>query len=267
MNRTTTLLARAAAVAALLAAGALPAAAAVRGPYTLEVLVDGRAIDEYAARDKTYVEATEGREYALRFTNRTGRRVAVALSVDGLNTIDAKSGPAREATKWIVGPWDSITISGWQTSVSTARRFFFTTEARSYGAWLGRADDLGVIAAAVFRERVPRDRSRPIQSPRAERDAPAPGAAREGAAAPRRAQTESKALSDDLAATGIGRETRHQVRGVEFDEEPEPAAVIALRYEYRDALVRLGVLPRDGDALARRERARGFSDLEFAPSP
>ena len=44
-----------------------------------------------------------------------------------------------------------------------------------------------------------------------------------------------------------------------------------LRYEYRDALVRLGVLPRpfadDQRRLELRERARGFEGLEFAPDP
>ena len=54
----------------------------------------------------------------------------IALSVDGLNSIDAKTTSAREASKWILGPYESITIDGWQTSSSTARRFFFATEKR-----------------------------------------------------------------------------------------------------------------------------------------
>ena len=57
---------------------------------------------------------------------------------------------------------------------------------------------------------------------------------------------------------------------VHFDAEPAPAALLEVRYEYRDALVRLGVLPaRCGvgeDALTRRERARGF-EPGFAPDP
>ena len=44
-----------------------------------------------------------------------------------------------------------------------------------------------------------------------------------------------------------------------------------LRYEYHDALVRLGIRPRHHahfeDPLARRERARGFEDMQFAPDP
>ena len=79
-------------------------------------------------------------------------------------------------------------------------------------------------------------------------------------------------LSDDMAATGIGRERDHRVTRVRFDAESRPAALVELRYEYRPALVRLGVLPPASYAwrespLDRRERARGFDDFEFAPVP
>jgi hypothetical protein len=76
--------------------------------------------------------------------------------------------------------------------------------------------------------------------------------------------------SDDLAATGIGQETSHPVQQVYFDSEDAPAAVLELRYEYRDSLVRLGVLPPFdpyGESLSRRERARGFQEPGFAPDP
>ena len=56
-----------------------------------------------------------------------------------------------------------------------------------------------------------------------------------------------------------------------FDAEPAAAAQLEVRYEYRDALVRLGVFPApcdaSGDPLNRRERARGFAEPGFAPDP
>src|SRR6476660_826798 len=58
--------------------------------FDLEVLVNGRSLAEYPARGRTYVEALKGAEYELRVSNPTAERVAVALSVDGLNTIDAR---------------------------------------------------------------------------------------------------------------------------------------------------------------------------------
>ena len=42
-----------------------------------------------------------------------------------------------------------------RTSSTTARRFFFTSEDQSYGAWLGKTRNLGIISAAVFREKLP----------------------------------------------------------------------------------------------------------------
>jgi len=229
---------------------ALPLSSDARGcqaapDYTMEILVDGRPLSLLTGNGSTYVEAAKNREYSIRLTNRTAARVAAALSVDGLNVIDANRTSAREARKWILDPWQSITLDGWQVSSESARRFVFTTEEKSYGAWLGRTGDLGVISAAFFRER-----PRPV-APRVpiekQRSADAPAASGE--------------RSDEYAATGIGREVDHRVIEVDFDEEATPARVLTYRYEYRDALARLGILP-DDRPLARRERATGF-----APDP
>ena len=149
----------------LLALGAPAAATTYYAPYTMEILVDGRPLASHHARGRTYVEALPGREYSVRLTNHTSERVAIALSVDGLNSIDARTSSARDAAKWILAPYETLTLDGWQTSSATARRFYFTTETDSYGAWLGETRNLGTIAAAVFRERVPRPKPAPIQQP------------------------------------------------------------------------------------------------------
>src|SRR6185436_20249315 len=124
--------------------------------FNLNVVVDGSARPEYDARGTTYVEALRGRNYTLRVTNPTPHRVAVALSVDGLNTIDARHTDGWNATKWVIEPYGSIDIDGWQVSDSTARRFVFTGERRSYGAALGQTENLGVIEAIFYRERTAR---------------------------------------------------------------------------------------------------------------
>ena len=120
----------AAIVAAALTVGVLcPQAEAVQKvPFSMEILVDGKALSVHPYQGKTYVEALRGREYTVRLRNHTGRRVAIALSVDGLNSIDAKTTTAKQASKWVLDPHQSTTIDGWQTSQSSARRFFFTTD-------------------------------------------------------------------------------------------------------------------------------------------
>src|SRR6266478_2388695 len=123
--------------------------------FTVEVLVDGRRLTEYAARGRRYVEALEGAEYEVRVHNPTSARVAVALSVDGLNSIDARHTSAWDAHKWVIEPYGTISVRGWQMSGESARRFYFTTERDSYAAKLGQAANLGVISAVFFRERAP----------------------------------------------------------------------------------------------------------------
>src|SRR6185295_11776661 len=142
-------------VVLLLLGSSRPALAVDRGSYSMEILVDGRPLREYSARGTTYIEARKGKEYSVRLRNHTAERIAIALSVDGLNSIDARTTTARDARKWILGPYETITLDGWQVSSAIARRFFFTTEEKSYGTWLGKTKNLGLVAAAVFREKRP----------------------------------------------------------------------------------------------------------------
>ena len=269
VSRTSATVATAGAVvlAAVIALAPGSAAALETGPCEIEVLVEGRPLAEHAARGTTYIEAQKNNEYSIRLSNRSPRRLAVALAIDGLNSIDARTSDARSASKWVLGPWQSITIDGWQVSADNARRFVFTTEAESYGEWLGRTDNLGVIEAVVFRERAPRGfygypAEEDSTARRREPSAPGPSTKSEAGEA-------SGAAADGLAATGIGRKVDHRVRRVSLDLEPEPAARLRIRYEYREQLVRLGVLPspEEQQALDRREQAHGFSDFSFAPDP
>ena len=228
----------------------------------VEILVNGVPQTRYAHEGRWYVEALKGREYAIRLRNPYPVRVAVALSVDGLNTIDARQTSAKGARKWVLGPYETVTISGWQTSVSHARAFEFTTEERSYGQALGKTANLGIISAAFFRERTPvyslhQDR----QESKAESAPAAPPAAAGSAAA----RSQSQAAADEYAATGMGRSRTHAVEQVWLDLEDAPAATVNIRYEFRPQLARLGVLPAPRvDPLRRRERARGFEG-GFAP--
>ena len=241
-----------------------------RKPYSgfeLDVIVNGRPSTEYYARGRTYVEALQGAEYELRLRNSSPDRVAVALSVDGLNTIDARHTSAWNASKWVIEPYQTITISGWQMSTERARRFYFTNERDSYGAKLGQTANLGVISAVFFKERRPitpvtppypilRDRDSSEQSRSQEAPSSSPKSRSMGSAS-----AAKPVPNDDYAATGIGRSVRHDVRWVNMELESRPAGEVSIRYEYYSALLRLGVVPRPREPypLYRREDARGFS--------
>lgn len=258
--------------------------------FEVQILVDGRPLEEYRARGKSYVEAIAGAEYEVRIHNPLPYRVAVALAVDGLNTIDARHTTAWNASKWVIEPYGTINVGGWQMSSERARRFYFTSERDSYGAKLGETSNLGVVSAVFFRERrpypvpvAPPPRPRPIYE-RGERDksSGAPTESSEpstGMADSQRSSRDSSATSksevrpqpdDEYAATGIGRSVHNDVRWINMELDSRPAAEVAIRYEYYPALVRLGVLPRGyqrPDPLRRRERATGFEDRRFSPEP
>jgi len=236
--------------------------------FSLEVLVNGQRLNEYFAKGRTYVEAQPNAEYELRIKNPLPQRVAVALSVDGLNTIDARHTAAWNASKWVIEPYQTITISGWQMSSVRARRFYFTTERDSYGAKLGQTANLGVISAVFFLERHPAITVVPPmpvypndQSTESRGNEPVSPSAKSDTLRDK-AGVVSPAPNDDYAATGIGRSVDNDVRWINMELESRPAAELNLRYEYYSALLRLGVVPRpvaEPDPLRRRENSRGFS--------
>ncbi len=252
----------------LLASTGVSYAAEYQG-FQIDVLVDGEPAPEYFHNATTYIEAIKGKEYAVRLVNLSNTRVAVALSVDGLNTIDARHTESNAASKWVLGPYERITIRGWQVNSRQSRRFFFTTEEKSYGNFLGQTRNLGIISAVFFRER-----AHNIEAPsggtlssESQRD--------NSKAQSRRSEQESSGMAsaqppkDDYAATGIGRRVQNQVQRIQMDLEPTPAARLNVRYEFRTALTKLGVLPQCPitDPLVRRQSAHGFRDAGFCPEP
>lgn len=251
--------------------------------FSVDVLVDGRRVSEYAARGRRYIEALENAEYELRIQNPTGSRVAVALAVDGMNTIDARHTSAWEARKWVIEPYGTIHVRGWQMSADQARRFYFTTERDSYGAKIGQTQNLGVISAVFFRERKPitvmpvtpggREEKAPSKS-KSDGTGNAPSSAESSGTLANRDAAKSRGTTypppdDESAATGIGRRVQNGVTWIKMDLDQQPVAEITIRYEYREALVRLGILPRGNprpDVLNRREGAQGF-EPRYCPEP
>ena len=253
--------------------------------FSVEVLIGGHPASEYFARGRRYIEALENAEYELRIHNPTGNRVAVALSVDGMNTIDARHTSAWDAHKWVIEPYGTISVRGWQMSSENARRFYFTTERDSYGAKIGQTANLGVIAAVFFRERKPivitpvtpgrREEKSIDRGEDRPRNEPVPPSAESAGTTTSRDTAKQRSANsypppdDESAATGIGRTIQNGVTWIKMDLDPRPAGQITIRYEFRAGLVRLGIIPRDypqPDVLNRREKAEGFVP-KYCPQP
>jgi hypothetical protein len=281
-------------LAATALGGAIPVAAhdvygvsgGVGGLVSVSLEVDGRTAPLYPAPDgsgRYYLEAWRGSRYAVRLANRTGERLGVLLTVDGLNAISGERSPAgsRSAARmYVLYPWDDTVVQGWRTSLEDVRQFTFVDEERSYATRSGKgAGRLGWIEVEVYRERRPVARPWPYWPYR-------PDDARPESAEPREeARREPKAKDDNASAardgiaerapappataapaypgTGWGPRAEDPVRVVSFDSEPAPAERITLRYEYAPALRALGILPRSWwtrDRLRERERGEeGFA--------
>jgi hypothetical protein len=254
----------------------LPETAAALVAVSVEL--DGRAAALYPAPDgsgRYYIEARKGCRYSVALANRTGERVGVVLTVDGLNAISGERETGR-GRMYVLDPWQRTSVQGWRTSLQEVRQFTFVDERASYAARSAKANEkMGWIEIAAYRERRAFVRSAPRQELPArpapvESDgdaagrsaAPANEAARdsaEGTAPKRQADAQARAYP----GTGWGDRAHDPVVLVSFDPESEPSERVTLRYEYRSALVALGVLPRrvpPRDRLWERERAEpGFS--------
>jgi hypothetical protein len=279
--------------AASLAALALGAAVPVlaHGSYggvgslvSVSLEVNGRTAPLYLAPDgsgRYYLEAWRGAQYAVRLGNRTGERLGVLLTVDGLNAISGEPAPPgrrRPGRLYVLSPWDDTVVPGWRTSLEDVRRFTFVDEERSYARRSGKATGrLGWIEVEVYRELRPVARPwpywpgwpyRPYEEGSREEGRREPEAKDDSASGARdgyggRLRVPPPATAPSYPGTGWGPRAEDPVRVVSFDPEPTPSERITLRYEYASALRALGILPRpwwSRDRLRERERGEeGFA--------
>ena len=258
----------------------------VGGLVSVSLEVDGRTAPLYPAPDgsgRYYLEAWRGLRYAVRLANRTGERLGVLLTVDGLNAISGERSPAGSRSPgrmYVLYPWDDTVVQGWRTSLEDVRQFTFVDEERSYATRSGKGGGrLGWIEVEIYRERRPVARPWPYWPYRPDDDRPEGGEpSEEGRREPKAKDDSAAAARDGIAerrpvppataapaypGTGWGPRAEDPVRVVSFDPAPAPAERITLRYEYASALRALGILPRSWwgrDRLRERERGEeGFA--------
>lgn len=248
----------------------------------ITVEVDGREARLYPAPDgsgRYYLEARAGSRYSVALANRSGERLGVVLTVDGLNAISGARDTGR-GRMYVLDPWQSTSVQGWRTSLQEVRQFTFVDERRSYAARTGQANEkMGWIEVAVYRERRPYVQATPYAEPWRGRPDAEPAKRDQAPAAPeaRTARDEAGAASSESDAkleqgsnrarsypgTGWGDRAHDPVMLVSFDPQPDPSERLTLRYEYRSTLVALGVLPprvSARDRLWQREHAEpGFA--------
>ena len=250
----------------------MPASQAPQSVADVDVLVDGAPQRRYVHDGRSYVEAFKGREYAIRLRNRLPVRVAVALSVDGLNTIDARHTTAADARKWVLDPYETVTIGGWQTSQTRGAPLRIHNRGALVRSGARQDRQPGVISAVFFKERraghhartdVEDERSAAGRQRRRRRRR-----SRQESCVGCRASTASRTTMS-IAATGMGRRTGHAVTQVWLNLEDStrangehPLRVPCAARQARRSAVHVP----QSNPLQRRERAHGF-EPGFCPEP
>ncbi len=245
------------------------AATATWGTYALAIgrLADvtvtnrstGAALPVHYHRGEYWVAGVPGAKYAIDIRNASGARVLAVTSVDGVNVVSGETASTVQ-TGYVFGAWQRYGITGWRKGNDAVAAFEFTASHNSYAERTGRPRDVGVIGVALFRERVPvvqpvvpfphhsrRDR---YSEPHAESSA---GAATPAAPAARLERESNDASMAKRAApqaepklgTGHGERESSYVSHTEFERERStPNEVIRIRYDSRENLMAMGVLPQ-----------------------
>lgn len=269
---------------------------APNGQFSVQVESGGTALPVYTHRGKSYVEGYFGAPYGIRISNHTGSRVEAVVTVDGRDVITGKVGDYRSGRGYVIDPYDSVLVDGFRTTWDNVAAFTFTDVGDSYAARMGDASNVGVIGVAVFKERAFRPRPAPIPDPLPRRhfrdqglgtgyggSAPsAPKSSARGGAA----ESEAFDSSEGYAAT----ERRHrQGLGTQYGQDTyspttsttfvratrRPTALLAIRYDDREGLIALGVLPRPYQPPRPYYRRKPLPDpfprspepVTFAPPP
>ncbi|WP_116812907.1 hypothetical protein [Steroidobacter cummioxidans] len=197
--------------------------------------------------NRLYVVGEPGHQYGVRLGNRTSERLLAVTSVDGVNVINGKNADQRQSG-YVLDPWDGLSIGGWRKSLNEVATFYFTRLPDSYAARTGRAENVGVIGVAVFRERRPC-----CQIPPQRAEAPA--------------ADESLARRSQDLGTGHGHRETSLAEYVDFQRAShQPAETIVIYYDSRKNLVARGVI-LDSRRYADRDDPNPFPNGMFVPDP
>lgn len=265
----------------VLLAAALSSAAACSA-LSARTLVDidlidrdtGQSLPEYASRGQWFVPGEPGHRYAVRMTNQTGERVLVVLSVDGVNAVSGQTANPSQAG-YVLEAWENADIAGWRKSLDDIAQFYFTDLPDSYAARTGRPNNVGVVGIAVFRERatyppypVYRQPAPPIAESAREAQASSGSEAARAASTPSAAADQAySGMPQRRIGTGHGQREWSPVDQTTFQRaSARPAQVVQMRYEAPDALIAMGILPRQWNWSRGDQTPRAFPN-SYVPDP
>ena len=252
-------------------AGLHASCAAIASAPLLDMqLVDrdsGATLAQYPSRGRRYSPGLPGARYAIRLSNRTGERVLVVLSVDGVNAITGDTASFNQSG-YVLSPGESYDITGWRKSDERIAAFEFTSLGDSYAARTGRPAHVGVIGAAVFREVY-------VPPPPAVYEAPSRLSRLDGGAADAAAQAAPARESAGRAeaerspraklGTGHGAAEWSPIAHTGFQRRSsQPEQLLEIHYDSQANLMAAGIMPRP---MAQLPRSFPGSSGGYVPDP
>lgn len=217
---------------------AVPAMAEMRAPrpygHAADLVVydvtGQRELPVYAHEGRQYVAGVPGHRYAVRIYTRGPARHLAVVSVDGLNVLTG-SPAAPSQTGYVIAPGEMLAVDGWRKSLQEVAAFTFTSVPESYAGRTQQDQNVGVIGAALFREKM--RRIYPM--------APGESDAAAGAADPSRIERKSQELG-----TGHGPRQDSPATRVEFERaSPRPDLMLAIYYDSEESLRKRGIIPQE----------------------
>ena len=253
----------------------------------------GQTLPVYFAKGEYWVAGTPGAKYSVSVANASGARILAVMSVDGVNVLNGETA-AIEQSGYVFNAYQRYDVNGWRKSNSEVAAFEFVASPASYAERTGRPANVGVIGVALFKERVyqPPVSVSPPYRPYYDDRKSAPYGANESAAdsagatgsaqnrpapaAPAQSQAseyggsakraEAAPAMREKLGTGHGEREYSQVSNTAFNRaQTVPNETISIRYDSRENLVSMGVIPAP---YYGNTRPRPFpNSLGFVPDP
>lgn len=244
----------------------------------------GQSLPVYFARGEYWVAGTPGANYSVSVANGASGRVLAVMSVDGVNVLNGETA-GIEQSGYVFNAYQRYEVNGWRKSNSEIAAFEFVASPASYAERTGRPANVGVIGVALFRERVYQPpvsvtppylpypyqgrKSAPYGANEGAADS-STGAAQSGESGGLAKRGESRGESPtemrEKLGTGHGEREYSQVSNTSFNRaQSTPNETISIRYDSRENLIVMGVIPapRYGGS-----RPRPFPNSSgFVPDP
>jgi len=216
-----------------------------------------------------WVAGKPGARYAIVIRNRLAERLLAVAAVDGVNVISGDTA-AWDQVGYVFAAGQGYEIAGWRKSDAEIAAFEFTAAPDAYATRTGRPANLGVIGVALFRERLATRLESQAESPAP----PTAGRAADnalGSLAGAASALGSLAGIDEPMAklgTGHGRREHSEVASTDFERLQEhPDEIIRIRYDSRENLLALGVIPRAHSAWPRPNPFPESPLARYVPDP